>query len=131
MLKLIKGIGNENAVEFVNNIHNFLTFLSDCGLEYKLNNNNKVVTVTEQPQVVIENTSHPLYKKKIVMTKIRDKQIIDILPTFGATLEDKMTKDVFVLIVKSKDDNSNKTEFAKKNNIPIMTPQEFKQQFLA
>ena len=130
MLKLIKGIGNENAVEFVNNIHNFLAFLSDCGLEYKLNNNNTVVTATEQPQVVIENTSHPLYKKKIVMTKTRDKEIIDALPRFGATLEDTMKKDVFVLIVKSKEDSSNKTEFAKKNNISIMTPDEFKQTYL-
>ena len=131
MLKLIKGIGNENAVEFVNNIHNFLAFLSDCGLEYKLNVENTIIApFTEQP-IVIENILHPLYNKKIVMTKIRDREIIDILPTFGATLEDKMTKDVFVLIVKSKDDNSNKTEFAKKNNIPVMTPQEFKQQFLA
>ena len=129
MLKLIKGIGNENSIEFVNNIHNFLAFLSDCGLEYKLNVENTITPFTEQP-IVIENILHPLYKKKVVMTKIRDREIIDILPTFGATLEDKMTKDVFVLIVKSKDDNSNKTEFAKKNNIPIMTPDEFKQTYL-
>ena len=37
-----------------------------------------------------------------------------------------MKKDTFVLIVKSKDDVSNKTKYAVDHNIPIMTPDEFK-----
>lgn len=73
-----------------------------------------------------KNTSHSLFGKKLVMTKIRDKEIINILPKFGAILEDNIKKDTFILIVKSKDDKSNKTEFAEKNNILIMTPEEFK-----
>ena len=76
------------------------------------------------------DVSHPLYHKKIVMTKIRDKEIIDALAKYGATLEDSMKKDVFVLVVKSKDDTSSKMEFAKKNNIPIMTPDEFKTAYM-
>jgi hypothetical protein len=37
-----------------------------------------------------------------------------------------MKKDIFVLIVKSKEVASNKTIFAEKNGIPIMTVDEFK-----
>ena len=70
-------------------------------------------------------SSHPLYKKKIVMTKVRDKIIIDFIEKHGAVLENTMTRDVFILIVKSKEDQSNKTEYAVKNKIPIMTVEEF------
>lgn len=64
------------------------------------------------------------------MTKIRDKNIIESLSKVGATLEDRITEDTFVLIVKSKDDNSNKTELARKKGIHIMTPEEFIETYL-
>jgi hypothetical protein len=59
------------------------------------------------------------------MTKIRDKEIIDYLKTKGAELDDNIRKDTFVLIVKSKEDISNKTKYAREHNIPIMVPSEF------
>jgi hypothetical protein len=40
-----------------------------------------------------------------------------------------MKKDIFVLIVKSTDDVSTKTEYARKNGIPIMTVEEFKNKY--
>jgi NAD-dependent DNA ligase len=129
MLKSIKGIGRENAQEFVQNIPVFLGFLEECGLQDKL-----VAGVSGVSEGVVgvldDKVEHPLYKKKIVMSKIRDKQIIDLLPTYGAVLEDTMKKDVFALVIKSHLETSNKTEFAKKNGIPIFTPEEFKGRFL-
>jgi NAD-dependent DNA ligase len=134
MLKSVKGIGRENAQEFVQNIPVFLGFLEECGLQDKLVAGvsgvlgDVVVGVSEI--VGDDKVGHPLYKKKIVMSKIRDKQIIDLLPTYGAVLEDTMKKDVFALVIKSHSETSNKTEFAKKNGIPIFTPEEFKARFL-
>jgi NAD-dependent DNA ligase len=64
------------------------------------------------------------------MTKVRDKTIIDHLAKVGAKLGDSMKKDTFVLIVKSHDDKSNKTEYALKNGIPIMTPEEFVKKYM-
>jgi DNA ligase (NAD+) len=126
-LKKVAGIGNENAVSFVQNIEEFMEFLKECDLENKLQG-----TILEKPvEVVIteENKSHPLYQKKIVMTKVRDKEIIDSLTKFGASLVDSVKKDTFVLIVKDKNDTSNKIENAKKLGITIMTPDEFKSVF--
>ena len=126
-LKKVAGIGNENAVSFVQNIEEFMDFLKECDLENKLQG-----TILEKPvEVVIteENKSHPLYQKKIVMTKVRDKEIIDSLTKFGASLVDSVKKDTFVLIVKDKTDTSNKIENAKKLGITIMTPEEFKHVF--
>ena len=97
MLQTIKGIGKENANEFVENIPIFLAFIQECGLEEKLNNG--IPAITQNVEPIQYNIEHPLYKKKIVMTKIRDDEIINNLSKYGATLEDSMKKDVFALIV--------------------------------
>jgi DNA ligase (NAD+) len=129
MLMTIKGIGYENAHEFISNISNFNEFLVECELEYKkristtpTNTNATSIPSTTQTE---DLSKHPLYGKSIVMTKVRDREIIELLPKYNATLSDNMKKDTFVLIVKSKEDESKKTEFAKKNGIPIMTVEEF------
>jgi hypothetical protein len=129
MLKQIDGIGKENAYEFVKNIPSFMTFLKECNLEYKLT---EAANAISEP--VVQNTfinkDHPLLGKKIVMTKIRDKEIIDFINKNGLVLEDSMKKDIFVLIVKTREDKSNKTAFAEKNGIPIMTAEEFKAKYM-
>ena len=76
------------------------------------------------------DTNHALYQKHIVMTKVRDKTIIEGLAKVGGVLDDSIGKNTFVLVVKSKDDVSNKTKYATEHNIPIMTPEEFIKKYL-
>ena len=132
MLKTIDGIGPENAKSFVANIPAFLNFLKECELEDKLNGTKSSLTNTLRETSIKEpqDTSNQLYGKKIVMTKVRDKEIIEHLKKVGGTLEDNMKKDIFILIVKSHEDVSNKTKYATENNIPIMTPEEFKEKYI-
>ena len=120
-IKKVPGIGPENAREFVKNIPAFLEFLKETGLEDKL----RAPTTAAAPTV-----EGPLTGKKIVMTKVRDQAIISFVTNQGGSFEDSMKKDVFVLIVKSKEDVSNKTEYATKNGIPIMTVEEFKKEYM-
>ena len=133
MLREVDGIGKENAHEFVKNIPSFMTFLKECDLEDKLNRA-RIQQDTDVLQNTLTfintNTGHPLFGKKIVMTKVRDKEIIDFMNKNGLILEDSMKKDIFVLIVKAKEDKSNKTTFAEKNGIPIMTVEEFKAKYM-
>ena len=138
-LKTINGIGKENARELVQNIPAFLEFLRECGFEgllqppssgISLGPGNNILKPTSAPEISEEIRNHPLYGKKILMSKIRDKEIIDRLAQYGAKLEDTMKKDVFALVIKSHDETSNKTEFAKKNGIPVYTPAEFKAKYL-
>jgi hypothetical protein len=124
-LKKVAGIGNENAASFVQNIDEFMEFLRECHLEHKLQKG----IVLEKPVEIVVSSSHPLYGKKIVMTKVRDKEIIETLPKVGASLVDSVKKDTFVLIVKEKTDTSNKVEAAKKFGVTIMVPEEFKTVF--
>ena len=122
-LKSVEGIGPENAREFVKNISSFMEFVKSCGLEYKLDT---ALPMKASSEVV----QGPLAGKKIVMTKVRDKEIQTFMTSQGASLEDSMKKDTFVLIVKSKEDKSNKTDYAVKNSIPIMTVEEFKGMYM-
>jgi NAD-dependent DNA ligase len=132
MLKEIEGIGPENAKSFVSNIPAFMAFLKECELEGKLSMKN--VSNTQATNIVGEDVkidiSNPLFGKKIVMTKIRDKEIIDKLKEVGGILQDNVTSETFVVIVKSKDDISGKIKKAMEKGIPIMTPEEFKSEYM-
>jgi NAD-dependent DNA ligase/DNA polymerase/3'-5' exonuclease PolX len=129
MLKQVDGIGSETAHEFVKNIPDFLEFLHTCSLEHKLISIRENIKY-EDSQIEGSQISNPMFGKKIVMTKIRDKEIIDYMTKNGIIMEDSMKKDVFILIVKSKDDKSNKITFAEKNGIKIMTADEFKAEYM-
>ena len=120
-----KGI-HKNAEEVVDSIIPFLKLLDECGIKIKTKNvdasKDKSITTTF-------DTSHPLYGKTIVMTKIRDKEIIDFLEAKGGKLGDNVKADTLALIVKSKDDVSAKTKTATDKKVPIMTPDEFKREY--
>jgi NAD-dependent DNA ligase len=134
-LQSIKGIGLENAKGLVNNIPAFMAFLEETGLQGKLREkkdkeeNQQNEQTTAIANIVID-TSDPLYGKKIVMTKVRDKEIIEKMGKVGAKLEDSVNKNTFAVIVKSKEDDSNKIKKAKELGIPIYTPDEFKIQYM-
>ena len=127
-LQTIKGIGLENAKGLVNNIPVFMAFLEETGLKKKLHETGKKTPV--QIENVVIDTSDPLYGKKIVMTKVRDKEIIEKMEKVGATLEESVNKNTFAVIVKSKDDDSNKIKKAKDLGIPIYSVEEFKIQYI-
>lgn len=127
MLKTIPGIGKENANDFVDNIPTFLAFLKECELEGKLS-----AVSSSRPDVAKKtfDTSHKLYGIKVVMSKIRDKDIIAALEDDGGELQDSIKSGTNVLIVPNKEETSNKTEAAVKKGIPIMTPEEFKKMYM-
>ena len=128
MLRQINGIGKENAKAFVNNIDNFKIFVQNNGL-------GKIVTdlLKEEKKDKIENkkdTSHIFYEKKIVMTKVRDTSIIQTVEEKGGSMVDSVNKNVWVVIVKSQEDSSNKVKKAIELNIPVLTVEEFKTKYM-
>ena len=114
----IKGMAKKSAEAFVEKIPAFLTFIKEAGLESKLGQ------ATEAAAVAVD-TAHPLYKKSVVMTGIRDDAVKDALKTVGATLGSSVSKNTAVVVAKSKDEDTGKAAEAKKLGIPIMTPAEF------
>ena len=123
----IKGIGQENAKSFTENIDKFMTFLKECGLEDKLTE--KAMTAEEPKNV---DKSHPLYEKRVVMSGVRDATVKEKLESVGGILEDSIGSKTFVLVVKSKGDKeTSKTKYAKEHNIEIMEPTEFIAKYFA
>jgi len=138
MLQEVNGIGNENAKSFVSNIPQFLEFLKNSGLEYKLNtiNTEKMKTRSktksqdkDEEKSIVLKEKHILYEKHVVMTKIRDNEIIEKIKEKGGILSDSVNKNTFVLIVKDFDANSNKIKKAKDLGIRIMVPCQFKEEY--
>ena len=118
----IKGMGEKSAELFVERIPAFLEFMKEAGLEKKL--------VQGVPPKKVYNESHPLYGKTVVMTGFRDAELLDILKNLGAKVGASVSKNTFILLVKDKDEDTGKAEEAKKINVPIMTPEEFKDKYL-
>jgi NAD-dependent DNA ligase len=121
----IRGIGTENARSFTENIENFMDFLKECGLEKKLyiDSNTKSRAVLERKM----DNSHPLFEKRIVMTKFRDPVLKEKIMEKGGIIDENIGKNTHILIVKSKEDQSSKMKYAIDNNIIIMELNEFKQ----
>ena len=135
-VKSVKGIENKTATLFVENIPRFVEFLDAIGQSQKLMKSGHSASARPTPAPApapparARDSANPLYGKKIVMTKVRDQDIIGELKSRGSTLADSMTKDTFVLIVKSLEDVSNKTKYAVEHGIPIMTSVDFKEKYL-
>jgi NAD-dependent DNA ligase len=123
-LEVLAKVGvKKNGEQFYDAIVPFVRFLEECGLSGKL-----MVSVKE-PDMKESAIDSPLYNKSVVMTKVRDAEIIDFLKRVGATLDDAMKTTTFVLIVKDRGDVSSKTKYAEARGIPIMTVEEFKGQY--
>ena len=123
----IKGMAKKSAETFVKNIPLFIEFMKECGLEQKLNMKSPEAAMNHKKEI---DESHILYKKSIVMTGFRDKELEEKLKTVGAKVSSSVSKNTFVLLTKNKDESTGKIEDAKKNGVPIMTPEEFSQKYL-
>ena len=117
----VRGMAKKSAEAFVENIPAFLEFIHEAGIEYKLDDDANGLLKTEGEQDI----THPLYKKNVVMTGIRDDAIKQVLKNVGANLATSISKNTFVVIARSKDEDTSKANEARQLGIPIMTPAEF------
>ena len=117
---------HKNAELFYNNIAGFNEFIRKCGLDEA--KEAKAESKGDSKDTI--DISNPLFEKSIVMTKIRNKEIIEHLKKVGATLEDSFKKNTVALVMKDKSDVSNKMRDAEKKGIEIFTVEEFKAKYM-
>lgn len=125
----VKGMAKKSAESFVENIMSFKQFLKECGLESKLKMDSS--NGQTQLQLQTQNTGHPLYKKNVVLTGLRDKDLMEQLKQVGANISSSVSKNTFVVIAKTKEENTGKAEEAKQLNIPILTVDEFMSKYFS
>ena len=119
----VKGMASKTADNFVDNIPKFISFLQETGLEGKL----------ELPKinpVAPVQTTHELYKKVIVMSGTRDKELEARLAEIGASVGSAVSSNTYVVVTPDVNSTSSKLVQARKLSIPIMTPSEFRQRYL-
>jgi NAD-dependent DNA ligase len=120
-LKDIKGMALKTAQAFVKEIPQFIGFLQQCKLESKLKVN--------KTQNIVIDESHPLFKKSIVMSGTRDKELEKKLKEVGASLSSSVTSKTFCVITPDPHSDTGKVANAKKLNIPLYTPEKFKEKY--
>lgn len=120
----IEGIAKKTAENFVKNIAKFINFMEEANLMNKINDYEKEISSENKKD------KHILFSKKIVFTGFRDKNTIELITKLGGEINNHVSKNTFVVIVKNKEDESDKIEQAKKLNIPIMTLDEFNSKYL-
>ena len=114
----IKGMAETTATLFVSKIAEFNAFLTECGLEDKL--------ILKTAVIAIEGLkTSPLYKKTVVLTGTRDKAVLDILKAAGAIQGSSVSKNTFLVVAKSADEDTGKAEDARKLGVQILSVEQF------
>ena len=73
---------------------------------------------------------HPLHSKKLVVTGTRDKEFMLKIKELGISLSSSVSKNTDYVIVKSLNEQTSKTNEAKKLNVSIITVSEFTKKYL-
>ena len=115
----LKGFAEKTAKLFVSNIDLFLDFVIQTKLNIDL-----VENVVGKPPV-----SGKLSGKTIVFSGFRDKELERNIKDEGGEVSNSLTKTTNILLVKDKDDETTKTQKAKKNNILILSVDEFNETY--
>lgn len=115
----LPGFKDKTAMLFVPHIKDFVEFMKVIKQESKL----KYVKHTNI------NIGHPLYGQKIAITGFRDKKLEEQFKKFGIVLTNTVNSKTCLVLVKSKDHGSSKTEKAISLKIPIFTIKEFTEKY--
>jgi NAD-dependent DNA ligase len=89
---------------------------------------NAIISV---PAPIVATGDHPLFKKTVVLTGFRDKDLLQKLKDVGATQGTSVSKNTFALIVKQSGETGAKIESAKNAGVPIFFIDDFVQKFFS
>lgn len=119
----IKGMATKTATTFVEHIPKFLTFLEECGFMSKISS-------TPMPILASTDVNHILYKKSVVMSGTRDKDLEKALADVGASLGTSVSSKTFAVITPDVESDTGKVATAKKHGVQVLTPEAFKEKYL-
>lgn len=111
----ISGFAKKTAQLFVSNISKFITFINEIGLQEKLR--------PKTPEK--KNSQHPLFKKSILMTGFRDKDLERKIKDVGGKIASAVSKNTFIVLVKDIHEETGKANKARELNVPLILPEDF------
>jgi DNA ligase (NAD+) len=118
----IKGMSLNSATQFIEKLPSFFDFL------------NKILNETQIQKILLPIkkeiiSNHILYKKTIVITGFRNQELTEKIENVGGVISNIITNKTFLLITKNSNIINTKMREAKKINIPILSLEEFIQQY--
>ena len=116
----IKGLGKKTAIQFIENIPQFVEFINNSNLTHLFE--------TKTKQTIIPK-NNKLLNMNIVFSGTKDKILIKQLEDNGAKIQPSVTKSTNLLIIKNDTTITTKLAEAKLNNIPIITIDAFKTEY--
>ena len=122
-LMAIRGIENKSAESFLSHIEDFVAFIKECDLEYKLSE-------IHNPMVKNYDENHPLFGKPIVMTGFRDKELEKQIIDVGGKIASSISKNTFIVLVKDLDEVSRKVELAIELGVDVLSRDEFIKKYI-
>lgn len=122
-LQAIHGLEKKSAQAFLDHIEEFITFIKECDLEYKL---------SEVPKLVEKkyDENHQLFGKSILMTGFRDKELETKIIDLGGKISSSVSKNTFAVLVKNLEEASGKVDKAKELGVDVLTRDEFIEKYM-
>ena len=123
----IKGMAEKTAKVFVKHIPEFIEFIKEIKLTYKMSETENVQSYITTNN---ENINHELYGKHILFTGIRDKELIEKLENeYKVNISNSVSKNTYLVIAKDPNDNSSKVAKAKELNIDVLSKEQFNEKY--
>jgi NAD-dependent DNA ligase len=121
----IKGMAFKSAKDFVEKIDDFLDFLMETDMFYKLNQFEKARTEESFKENAVDLTN-PLYGKSIVFSGFRNAELEKKLKEMGSKIVASVSKNTFAVVVKDNEaDETGKVLDAKKLGVMVVSLDEF------
>ena len=109
----ISGFSENLTNRFIDGIVKFNAFKESINSHINITVKNKI------------NNSNILSNEKILITGFRDSELVELILNNGGEISKSLSNKVTTIIIKDKEYNNTKIEKAKRNNIDIITKQEF------
>lgn len=115
--ELIPGIGDVLALTFVKGLKTYLSRGKDKRI---------VITYVQSPKVETPEGGF----KKVCLTGFRDKELEKMLPQFGYTVSNGVSKDLYLLVTADMNSSSSKMKKAAEYGIKIISRKDFENEIL-
>ena len=127
----VDGMGKKTAEKFVRKIPAFIEWMRKSNLMNKLK---KSADAPVEAAPIVKDTSHELYKKKVVLTGTRDKKIIEKLEEVGAELQTTPSSTTYLVVAKDPTAMTGKIKKAKEAGVPddrIINPEQLLKRYFS
>ena len=125
----VKGVAGKSAEAFVEGIDAFNAFFGEIKGISATSMKSVTSAINSSSVSAVVDTNHPLYKKSVVLTGFRDKDLLQRMKEVGAVQGTSVSKNTFAVVVKQAGETGAKIEAAQKIGVPVFFLDEFTKKY--